>query len=48
MIYLSINQTEVFTHILASTFSMTSSYFPFFYEFLGIRRLKLVVFLSSA
>ena len=33
MRYLSINETQVFTHILASTFSTTSSYFPFYYEF---------------
>jgi len=48
MRYLSINQTQVFTHISASTFSTTSSYFPFYYEFLGSRRLRLGVFSSSA
>jgi hypothetical protein len=49
MRHLSINQTQVFTHIPTSTFSTTSSYFSLFdYEFLGVCRLKLDVFSSSA
>jgi len=40
MRYRSINQTQVFTHILASTFSTTSSYFLFIttssYEFVDL------------
>ena len=44
MRHLSINQTQVFTHIPASTFRRLRHIFPFYYEFLGIRRLKLGVF----
>jgi len=45
----AINQTQVFTHILASTFLTTSSpyIFSFYYEFLGIPRVNLGKFSSS-
>ena len=42
MRYLSINQTQVFTHIPASTFFDDFVIFSFYYEFLGIRRVNQV------
>ena len=49
MMNLSINQTQVFTHIFQHLlFRRLRHIFLFHYEFLGVRRLKLGVFSSSA